>query len=786
MPSPSRSSSFSPSAPPAAWTHASEQRHIATAASDLQVAAMTLAAADSLLLDGEQPGGLQLGHAVLALSTNREMALRPLSPGDANRANELLDEIAANSLTLLDHGARGHEIHGHGELHDLLAHAADEAESGAIAAEQRALGAVVLASLAVMVGFWLVLKSRFRSEHDRERAELQAREGRRLEALLDDSPDSAFVIDLGGRIVYRSESGNRLLGLEFGAREDLVALASPAKRDALRDHLRRADASGDSAVFSLRDQSGVWGWYQIRVSDLSDNRTVDGHVVTARNITNEVLLRDELQRQADTDHLTGLPNRRVLQRALVTASNRLTECGGLTAVMTLDIDGFKSINDTLGHAAGDELLIRVAERLNGAKAEDHVLLRLGGDEFALIAPSVASVADAETQARALLAAFDDPFRLGSRVERVRTSVGVATTAEPSRVDGLLREADVALYESKRRGGSSVVMHDPLVADSSARTDRIAAALRTADHDAEFHVMYQPIVEIHSGTVTGLEALLRWTSPELGPVSPDEFVPVAETTGDICEIGKWVIDSVFCQFAAWIEAGIDPSITVSFNVSPRQLADERFVPCVGDGSRGRSSVEAGGRGDRVHRTRSRRCRHRPARAAAGSRHQDLDRRLRIRLLESRSAADRAVRRDQDRPLAPADPHRDAPAGGRRRHRCVRHHVGHRVDRQQCCRRQWSARGRDRRPADLARCFRHHPCAGYSPDVRPRAPRSRATSARQHDRQRWAEQSRQRWGEQSRTSLRSCVSKSSLSEPNCSWARSSTPTRRGSVSSSHSSG
>ncbi|MEZ5377879.1 MAG: bifunctional diguanylate cyclase/phosphodiesterase [Acidimicrobiales bacterium] len=563
----------------AAWTHASEQRHIATAASDLQVAAMTLAAADSLLLDGEQPGGLQLGHAVLALSTNREMALRPLSPGDANRANELLDEIAANSLTLLDHGARGHEIHGHGELHDLLAHAADEAESGAIAAEQRALGAVVLASLAVMVGFWLVLKSRFRSEHDRERAELQAREGRRLEALLDDSPDSAFVIDLGGRIVYRSESGNRLLGLEFGAREDLVALASPAKRDALRDHLRRADASGDSAVFSLRDQSGVWGWYQIRVSDLSDNRTVDGHVVTARNITNEVLLRDELQRQADTDHLTGLPNRRVLQRALVTASNRLTECGGLTAVMTLDIDGFKSINDTLGHAAGDELLIRVAERLNGAKAEDHVLLRLGGDEFALIAPSVASVADAETQARALLAAFDDPFRLGSRVERVRTSVGVATTAEPSRVDGLLREADVAMYESKRRGGSSVVMHDPLVADSSARTDRIAAALRTADHDAEFHVMYQPIVEIHSGTVTGLEALLRWTSPELGPVSPDEFVPVAETTGDICEIGKWVIDSVFCQFAAWIEAGIDPSITVSFNVSPRQLADERFVPCV---------------------------------------------------------------------------------------------------------------------------------------------------------------------------------------------------------------
>ncbi len=562
-----------------AWTRATEERHIATAASNLQVAAMTVAAADSLVLSGAGPALLDLSQSLLTLSSDREVALRPLAPIDAMRASELLDEIAATDVSAVDSEIGTHLAPGHDELHALLATAAEDASAGAAAAEQQALAAVVLASLAAMVGFWLVLTSRFRTEHERDRAELQAREGRRLEALLDDSPDSAFVIDALGRIIYRSESGNRLLGPGAQRRDDVVALASPPKRDALRDHLCRADAAGDSAVFSLRDLSGVWGWYQIRVSDLSDNRTVDGHVITARNITNEVLLRDELQRQADTDQLTGLPNRRVLQRVLVSAASRLSDHGGMTAVVILDIDGFKDINDTLGHAAGDELLTRVAERLTSATADDQVLLRLGGDEFALIVPAAGTIADAERLGHGLLAAFEDPFRLGTRIERVRTSVGVAVTGDPLKVDGLLREADVAMYESKRRGGGSVVVHDPLVADSSARTDKIAAALRAADHDNEFHVVYQPIVDIHTGDVTALEALLRWNNPELGSVAPDEFIAVAETTGDICAIGKWVIDSVFCQFAAWIEAGIDPDLTVSFNVSPRQLADERFVACV---------------------------------------------------------------------------------------------------------------------------------------------------------------------------------------------------------------
>lgn len=537
---------------------------------------MTLAAADSLVLDDADPSLLRLEQAMLALSSDPELALKPLPPSEAERATELLDEIIANSGTLLDPGAEDHEAHGFAELHDLLATSSADANAGAASAEQQALAAIVLACVAVIAAFWLVLTSRFRTERERDRAERGAREGRRLEALLDDSPDSAFVIDLRGRIIYRSESGNHLLGSGSSSRNDLVALASPTNREAFRDHLRRSDASGDSAVFSLQDLSGGWGWYQVRVSDLSDNQTVDGHVVTARNITNEVLLREELRRQADTDHLTGLPNRRVLQCMLETAADRLAERGGLTAVITLDIDGFKDINDTLGHAAGDELLVRVAERLSGLVEDDDVLLRLGGDEFALIAPNVATAEAAEAMAGELLLAFEDPFRLGSRVERIRTSVGLATTTDPTEVDGLLSEADVAMYESKRRGGGAVVVHGPSVADSSARSDRVAAALRVADHDAEFHMVFQPIVEIHSGTVTGLEALLRWTSPELGSVGPDEFIPVAESTGDIGAIGRWVIESVFCQFAAWIEAGIDPDLTVSFNVSPRQLAEEQFV------------------------------------------------------------------------------------------------------------------------------------------------------------------------------------------------------------------
>ncbi len=566
-------------------SNATAERQTASAARDLQIAAMKVAVADGLMLAGSDRPPLDLGASLETLSTKRDAALRRLPEDQSDLARALLDEITGCGTMLLDPGALDHVVHGHDELHAILAVVVDDASAGAATAERRAFWAIIAACLAVMPSLWFMLRLRLQSEHDRDRAELQERARRRLQVLLDDSPDSSFVIDLDGQIIYRSDSGDRLLGGDgISSRDDLVSLAEPSKRAALRDHVGRTGASGASAVFVLRDTAGAHGWYQIRVSDLTGNETVDGHVITARNITNEVELRDELQRQADTDQLTGLPNRRILHRALTTAANRLAEHDGICVVMVLDVDGFKNVNDTMGHAAGDELLIRVAERLEGAKAADDVLIRLGGDEFAVIIPVAASVAEAEQRGRRLLAAFDDPFRIGPSAECVRCSIGAAITADSSKVVDLLRDADVAMYESKRRGDNVVVIHDPAVADASTRPTRIAAALRAADHDSEFHLVYQPIVDIEADRITTLEALLRWTSPDLGVVAPNEFIAVAEVTGDICKIGRWVIDSACRQLAAWSEAGINPDVAVSFNVSPRQLVEEQFVDCLLDTAR----------------------------------------------------------------------------------------------------------------------------------------------------------------------------------------------------------
>lgn len=549
----------------ASISEAFEERRSAAAARDLQVTSMTVVSADLVRSLGGDVDAAEVASSIGELMGDHDVALHALSPEEAQRARRLLAEIAGEHLA-----------HDHDELHGLLDLATYSAEADAAGAERQAALAVFGAVLMLGLGAWLLIRSRHQIDRERSRAEARAATGRRWESLIHDSPEIFLLIDRDGRIAYRSASADRLLDAGASARDDIVALAATPSQGALGEFLDCPDALGVPDIFLLTRTDGTTGSYQLRVADMTTDDLVDGHVVTARDVTDEVRLREELRQLANTDLLTGLPNRRVLQAALEEAKSVARSTGSMMGLMSFDIDGFKVVNDTLGHLAGDELLAGVATRLCQVTAADQALLRMGGDEFALIIPSLESVAAAETLAERLLAVLDEPVLLGDRSERVRTSIGVAVTADPGRAGRLLREADTALYEAKRQGGDSAVLYVPALDRFVNRTARITSALRGADHDSEFSLLYQPIVATDTGELVGLEALLRWTSPDLGSVTPTEFIPIAETSGEIRRIGSWVIDSVCRQLATWTERGIDPNINVSFNVSARQLDMDDFV------------------------------------------------------------------------------------------------------------------------------------------------------------------------------------------------------------------
>lgn len=436
-----------------------------------------------------------------------------------------------------------------------------------------AFAAVVAGVAALALGAAAV-----RARSDRRRADLlvgaEATAGRRLNALLNDSPDMFLVVRPGGALDYRSETSKLLLGPMAARIDDLIRLARPDEQERLRRHIDSPGSRNVSAIFELAESAGRPRQIDVRVSDLTGDEAVGGTVVTIRDVSEQQRLRESLHRQAMTDPLTGLPNRRVLKATL----EEQERSGGSTSLLLIDIDGFKAINDGLGHNAGDELLQFIARRLRTAGRLGETVVRLGGDEFAVILLGATAV-DAGRRAAQIAELLARPFRLEAATESVHFSIGTATAATSSTIDQLILRADTAMYAAKRRGGATVVEWHRGLDEDFTPAARIRRALSGADFGREFSLVYQPIVRTADTSIAGVETLLRWNSPELGSVRPDEFIAVAERSGDIIAIGQWVLDEVCRQLAAWIAAGIDPDITVSFNVSPHQLADDEFVSSV---------------------------------------------------------------------------------------------------------------------------------------------------------------------------------------------------------------
>ena len=561
-------------------TEALEEREVASAVFELHAAANEIAHADTVRSLGGDPDLVEVTKALDTLDRRRDAAIHALDQQQMGRLDRLIGELRVNAGSLLgDIDVERVEGHDHSELHELLEVTTATAASKAERSERNAAAAIAVAALALALAGNLVTRSRRLTARAQSQAETEIREGQRLQRLLDDSPDVLFVIGPEGRITFRSRAANGLLARAATNVDDVVGLAAPEDRSTLLDHLTDVGPDRASEVFRLRSRGGHRGWFDISVSDLTGDELVDGLLVTAREITTEVELRGELERQAVTDALTGLPNRRGLDPAIEAARMLMEESGHPMALLALDIDRFKEINDTLGHPIGDQLLVALTARLSNVIRSDATLLRMGGDEFAVVLPTVSGADEALRIAQRLLDALDKPFRLGDRVESVTTSAGLALADKPEDADDLIIRSDLALYEAKRRSGTSVEMYDVALESTITWGNQLARALREAVHDEELALVYQPIVTVATQEVVGLEALLRWTSPHVGSVGPDEFIPVAESTGEIRALGHWVLNEACRQMAVWIEAGLVPGITVSVNVSARQLADAAFVDSV---------------------------------------------------------------------------------------------------------------------------------------------------------------------------------------------------------------
>jgi diguanylate cyclase (GGDEF)-like protein len=289
---------------------------------------------------------------------------------------------------------------------------------------------------------------------------------------------------------------------------------------------------------------------------------------------------EDAQHRALHDPLTGLPNRALFEDRLGHALAEQERRGSSVAVIFLDIDHFKLVNDSLGHQAGDELLREIAPRLTGALRPGDTVARFGGDEFGILIEDVKTERDATRVAERIAGVLARPFVVSEREHFVTASAGIAVGGAAESPSTLIRDSDAAMYRAKERGRARYEIFDEAMRVRVAHRLRIENELRSAIDRNELRVRYQPVVSLATGRITGAEALVRWEHPQHGLLPPKEFIPVAEESGLIAPIGRWVLHESCRQTAAWHAANPDqPPIGISVNMSVRQLADRELAPAV---------------------------------------------------------------------------------------------------------------------------------------------------------------------------------------------------------------
>ena len=408
--------------------------------------------------------------------------------------------------------------------------------------------------------------------------QLETRE-RRWRALIRHSSDMTLLLDGDGHLAEEVPTTRLLLGYAEGETEGrhISELIHPDDLVRVLDRFAWVlDGPGDQerSRFRIRRFDGSWAHVEAIATNLVDEPAVGGIVCNLRDVTEQVAAENELRRQARRDPLTGLPNRNRVTAAL--KAHCEDDDGGHAALLLMDLDGFKDVNDGLGHDVGDQLLIEIGHRLDRVTRSEDVVARLGGDEFAVLLTRLGSPRHAVAVAESLGDLIREPIRLGNVTLEVGVSIGIAECGPGDDPLAVLQRADVAMYRAKRQR-SGYAIYGSSDDEERRNSVKVTAELREAIDQGDLVVHYQPKVELATGLVDSVEALVRWQHPSRGLLPPTEFIALAERTGLIRDLTTRVLEASLRQCATWRAEGLD--LPVAVNLSPRLLGQADLVPGV---------------------------------------------------------------------------------------------------------------------------------------------------------------------------------------------------------------
>ncbi len=405
----------------------------------------------------------------------------------------------------------------------------------------------------------------------------EAEEFQRLALTVFNTMGEGIVIaDPALRTQHVNPAFTRITG--FSAEEmegrDFFALgAGPHGTDYYEEMRQALDRVGhwEGEVWSRRRNGSIYPQW-LSIVALRSARRVEHYVAVFLDDTRRKEQEEVIRRQANYDPLTGLPNRILFLDRLTAAISKAKRNRRILALLYIDLDRFKWVNDTLGHDAGDELLREAARRIGSSVRESDTVARIGGDEFTVILPEIANADDAELVARTILRELARPYLLGGTQAYIGGSIGITEfPSDAQNAAGLLKNADTAMYRAKEEGRNTFRFFTPEMNARAVERMSLESALRHALEHEELRVFYQPVVDLRQQRVTGAEALLRWEHPVRGLVAPSEFIGLSEETGLIEAIGAWVLRKVCAQLESWNAAGLD-NLRVSVNLSARQCLD----------------------------------------------------------------------------------------------------------------------------------------------------------------------------------------------------------------------